>query len=367
MPAPAVRSVSVRPIDIPSAVPAETAVGAIRSTPLVLIDVVTDAGLVGRSYLRCYTPLALRSPARLVEDLSGELVRVPADPLSARRVRDHFALLGTTGLVGMAIAGLDMAFWDVRAQAEGVPLATLLGARTNSVRTCAVLTSMAADAAALEAATAVAAGFDTVKIKLGGGDLDADLRALAAVRDAVDRNIRVIADHNQSLSVDEALRRIARLESYELAWIEDPTRADDLLGHRTIRAAASTPIALGENAWGPEAIAASIAAEASDLLVLDAARIGGCSGWLAAARLAADAGLPVSSHAYPELSVHLLAACPSAHLLEFHRSAAPVLADPLHAVDGFVEVPAVPGAGICWDEEAVARFASSRVSAPGRH
>ena len=196
---------------------------------------------------------------------------------------------------------------------------------------------MGATAAAEEAEAARAQGFTTVKMKAG-----AELAAVRAVRSAVS-DLQLMVDFNQSLSVEQALHLTPELDALDLYWIEEPTRADDYAGHARIRAAASTPIQLGENAWGPNDI--EKVAEVSDHVMFDAQKVGGVTGWLEAA---SRTRRPVSSHAFPEISAHLLAVTPTAHLLEYLDHAAPVLREPVQVQDGHVLIPDRPGSGIEW-------------------
>ena len=89
----------------------------------------------------------------------------------------------------------------------------------------------------------------------------------------------------------------------------------------------------------------------------DLMRIGGVTGWLQAAAIADASGLPMSSHLYPEMSGHLLSVTPTGHWLEWQDWANPVLADPFPVRDGPAPPPDVPGTGLAWDEDAVARYA----------
>ena len=116
------------------------------------------------------------------------------------------------------------------------------------------------------------------------------------------------------------------------------------------------PVQLGENFSGARAMAAAIAAQACDYVMPDLERIGGVTGWLRAAGLAAAADLPMSSHLFPEVSAHLLAATPTCHWLEYVDWAAPILAEPLRIVDGNAVPRDAPGAGLAWNDEAVARY-----------
>ena len=116
------------------------------------------------------------------------------------------------------------------------------------------------------------------------------------------------------------------------------------------------PIQLGENWWGPHDMARSLAARASDLGMPDAMKIGGVTGWQRAAALAEADGLAISSHLFPEVSAHLLAASPTAHWLEYVDWAEPVLQSPLRIESGEAVITDAPGTGIDWNEEQVARF-----------
>ncbi|MGH3392242.1 MAG: enolase C-terminal domain-like protein, partial [Actinomadura sp.] len=117
-----------------------------------------------------------------------------------------------------------------------------------------------------------------------------------------------------------------------------------------------TPVQIGENFAGPRAMSLALEHRASDLVMPDLERIGGVSGWLAAATLADMAGIPMSSHLYPEVSAHLLAATPTAHWLEYVDWANPILQEPLRIVDGHATPPDLPGNGLAWDAAAVARY-----------
>ena len=153
----------------------------------------------------------------------------------------------------------------------------------------------------------------------------------------------------------EAIARVQALDGEGLGWIEEPALADDYEGYARIREKARTPIQMGENWWGTHEMAKCLAAGATDLGMPDAMKIGGVSGWLRAAALAEAAGLPVSSHLFPEVSAHLLAVSPTAHWLEYVDWANPILQEPLRIEGGHAIVPDAPGCGIAWDEAAVQR------------
>jgi mandelate racemase len=352
-----IESVTARPIDLALERPVETAAGVMATTPLVLIDIRTREGVVGRSYVRCYTPLALGPLADLISAVGGALAGGSAAPRPVHeRMHRMFRLAGPQGLAGMAIAGIDMALWDARAVACGVPLVTLLGGQPGPVDAYASLRVMEARAAAAEAEELLALGFTAFKVKVGGGSPARDLAVIHALRAAAGLGARLMVDYNQSLTVVEAIHRTRVLDHEGLYWIEEPTRADDFDGHARIAESAATPIQLGENWWGVADMAKSIAARASDHVMLDVMKIGGVTGWLHAMALADAASLPASSHTFPEFSSHLLAVTPGAAYLEYLDHARPILASPVQIKDGQVLVSDGPGSGLSWDEAAIRRL-----------
>jgi hypothetical protein len=137
-------------------------------------------------------------------------------------------------------------------------------------------------------------------------------------------------------------------------------RHDDYTGNAAVARALAVPVQIGENFNGPEAMADALAAEACDLVMPDVARIGGVTGWMHAAGVAAAHGMEMSSHLHPEISVHLLAATPTCHLLEYVDWASAILEEPLQIRDGAAHVPDRPGLGLAWREEAVKALALDR-------
>jgi mandelate racemase len=167
---------------------------------------------------------------------------------------------------------------------------------------------------------------------------------------------KLAVDYNQALSVTGALERVRVLDDEGLYWIEEPTRADDFVGHARIAQEARTPICIGENWWGPHDAQKSLEAGACDYGMPDAMKIGGVTGWLRTAALAEPSGLPLTSHIFPEISAHLLAASPTAHRLEYLDLASSILKEPLNIEDGHALVSDGPGIGLEWDEKAVERY-----------
>jgi mandelate racemase len=362
-----IQSVRTVAVHVPMKRPLGTSARRMDTAPLVLIDVETEEGVSGRAYVFCYLPAATAAVEAILGEAAAHVTgdRVAPVDLNAKLAR-HFRLLGIHGLVTMALAGFDAACWDALAVAAGVPLVELLGGTIRRVRAynsngLSIRDSGVGprDSSSLadEAEELLQDGaFRAVKLRLGYAALADDLAALKAVRKRVPDGTVVMADYNQALTVADALQRGRALDDQGLAWIEEPIRHDDYAGNATLARELTTAIQIGENFDGPYAMAAAIAAHASDYAMPDFARIGGVSGWLEAAALAQAAGIEMSSHLYPEFSAHLLAATPTCHWLEYVDWAAPVLERPIEIRDGQAIIPNRPGAGIQWDADAVNRY-----------
>ncbi len=336
-----------------------TSRGVITKAPLLLIDLETEEGVTGRSYLWCYFPAAMPAIAKILEEVArvveGERL-APADLWS--KLAERFALIGVQGIVRMAMAGFDVAAWDALAIAAGWPLATLIGSspkRIPAYNSCG-LGLMAPREVADEAEKLLARSFRAVKLRLGYPTLAEDLAALHAVKKRVGSEIAVMVDYNQALSLAQALERGRALDQEGIYWLEEPIRHDDYAGNATLVRELETPIQIGENFSESSAMAVALAAGAADYVMPDLERIGGVTGWLRAAALAATHRIEMSSHLFPEVSAHLLAATPTAHFLEYMDWADRILAQPLEIVDGFAIVPQRPGNGLTWDAKAVEKY-----------
>jgi mandelate racemase len=355
---PAVRSVDVRAVNVPLDPPIETGSGVIGSAPLVLVDLTTSEGVVGRSYIFAYTPAALAPAAMFVRNLAPLIVGEALAPLELETLLHmRLRLLGAQGLAAMAMAALDMAAWDACAKHAGLPLAVLLGGKVAPVAAYASLRSMGLARLEQEAQAAADQGFVAAKLKLGPADPSGDLAAIKRVRAIMGARTAIMVDFNQSLDVRDAIARARALDDANLTWIEEPTLATEFGAHARIAAAISQPVQIGENWWGPSDAAKSLAAKASAYAMPDAMKIGGVGGWQRTAALCAAHGVPVSSHLFVEISAHLLAATPGRHYLEYLDMAGPILAAPAHVEDGCVWPSSAPGTGIAWNEDAVERYA----------
>jgi mandelate racemase len=355
-----IRGIRLRTVAAPMKRPLVTSIATVSVAPLLLVDLETDAGIVGRAYLFALAKHHLAPIAKLVEAMAEMVKGDEVAPFDLeRKLRARYALLGVHNMVLFAMSGIDMAAWDALGQAHGQPLARLLGARPRPIPAynSKGLGILPEGELAKEAAELVGEGFRAVKLRLGRTDARDDLKALQSVKKQIGPGVVLMVDFNQALSVAEAIRRGRMIDDEGgVTWIEEPVRADDFAGCARVSRELRTPVQIGENFMGPEQMAQALAAGASDYVMPDAQRIGGVTGWLRAAALAQGAGVEMSSHLFPEISCQLLAATPTCHWLEYVDWADAVLERPVELKDGHVVVPDAPGAGIQWNEKAVERY-----------
>ena len=297
---PAIRGVKVRGLVVPISRPVKTAFGVIDAAPMVLIDAETDQGVTGHSYIFAYARLTLKPLAHLVEEIGRELIGRPIAPYDLMRAMDAiFRLLGWQGLVGMAVSGLDMAYWDALGQIASRPLAELLGGSPRPIKaydSYGVVDPMADER---ELRRSLEQGFRGIKIKGGDGDAANDARVVKGVRALLGPDIALMIDFNQSLDPAEATRRIARLAPYDLHWIEEPVPQENLSGHAKVRGPRRRRLGRRELVV-PRGFAEAIAAGASDFIMPDLMKCGGVTGWLQVAAQAEAANIPMSSHLSPK-------------------------------------------------------------------
>lgn len=361
MPALTLRAITAVPVEVPLNFVLGTSQQALRHVPLLLIDVTTEEGVTGRAYLFCY----LRAAQPAIMSLLGEIESLTKgeriDPAAfAAKLMRRFTLIGVQGIVRMALAGFDTAIWDALAIAADKPLVTFLGAKAKPIpayNSCGLGIKDDLGELAAEAETLVQmAGFGAVKLRLGYENVDGDLAAVRAVRKRIGDDVALMVDYNQALPLDEALLRGRALDAENIYWLEEPIRHDDYAGAARLARELKTPIQIGENFSLPANMQVAIDAGAADYVMPDLERIGGVSGWMQAAEIASARNLKMSSHLFPEVSAHFLAATPTCHYLEYVDWANELVEEPLEIKNGHAIIPQRPGNGMMWNAQAVERY-----------
>jgi mandelate racemase len=356
---PKIQGFKVRAVRVPMTEPHQTASGVITESPLVLTDVLTDAGVTGHSMVFTYTPAALKPTADLIRNFEA-LVKgdalAPADV--EQKLARRFRLLGTQGLVGIALAAIDMALWDALARLHEVSLVRLLGGAEKPVRPYGAVGYEGVEDSVRVAERWAKRGITGIKAKIGYPSANEDVAVVRAMRKAVGDSVAIMVDYNQSLTPVEAVQRLHVLDGEGLTWVEEPTLAHDYAGLALVAREARTPIQSGENWWGTLDMQHAIDAGASDYVMPDVMKIGGVTGWLRAAALAHAKGIRMSNHLWPEISAQLLCCTPTAHWLEYAEWWNAILAEPLRVENGVAYIDGAVGTGVDWNEGAVERFAA---------
>jgi mandelate racemase len=352
------KGIRARPVLLKLEQPVVARIATITEWPLILIDLYTEEGIVGRSYLEPYIAKSMKYLIPALNDLAemfkGRQIN-PVELYDLGRKSLHF--VGYQGLSMIAVSGLDMAAWDALAKAANMPLCVLLGGSVGPVKAYNSngLWLKPPDAVAAEAVVLRdQGGFAGLKLRLGRERIADDLATITAVRKAVGNDMALMVDFNQGLHFGEALERCHMIDDLGLAWIEEPIVYDNLAGYAQLAAELKTPIQIGENFYGPRDLHYALQNKACDYVMPDFMRIGGVTGWMRAAAICGTAGIPMSTHLYPEVAAHVMRVTETAHWLEWQDWADPILHRPYEIRVSFLHIPDVPGIGLEWNEKAIA-------------
>lgn len=365
-----IASVEAFAFRVPIANPIKVSFGTFRDRPVVLVRVIDRDGTVGWGEAWCNWPaVGAEHRARLVNDFADRLVgktfEEPAQAFQQLTRQLEVLVLQTleVGPIAQAIAGIDIAMWDLFARKAGQPLYRYLGgAPLETVPVYA--TGINPDQPEQFAAARRAEGHRAFKLKTGFGHA-LDVRNLRAMREAIGTDDELSCDANQVLSVDEAVAFARDVEDLKLAWFEEPIRVDASADQwRRLAAASTTPLAGGENLQGAQ-FDAACADSVLQVIQPDITKWGGVTGSIHVARAAVGAGKRYCPHFFGGgvsllSSLHVLAAAGGTGLLEFDCHPNPgreaVVGDLLPVHDGRVPVPTGAGLGAEPDLAALRRY-----------
>ena len=351
-----IKAVNTVQVHAPIKRPLKTASGFIGVFPVVLIDVVTAEGGVGRAYAQVYIPALLPALESTIQSLGQLIVGRELAPRDIQGfLLKRLRLWGAKNMIGTAMGGIDMALWDAYARARTEPLYATLGVTPRALKPYFSVGMYDFKSVVEVAEEAVANDYPGLKIKLGFPTLAEDLAAVRAAKKVLGQR-ELMVDYNQSLTFAEAMIRCRALDGEGLTWIEEPILADDYEGCARLADAITTPIQIGENFNGPEEMERALKVRAMDYVMPDLQFIRGVTGWLDAAALAAMHNMEMSSHTFVEVSAHLLCATPTAHWLEHMDVVGMLLREPYPIHNGMITPPSRPGAGMEWDPDAVEKY-----------
>ncbi len=355
-----ITDVSTRIISVPLERPIRTPIHYIVNVDNVLVELHTDEGITGIAYLWCFGAKRAQALATLVQDMVSLVNGMDAFARASvyARMEREANFLGKVGAVIIAMSAIDTALWDIAGKALGRPVWQLLGGESRSIPAYAggLFLSDSVDVIVAEAKAYVATGFRAIKMRCGAKDWRHDIERVEAVRDAVGTDCTLMIDVVQGWTVDRAIKVGRELERFDLFYIEDPVAFDDLDGMAHVSAVLDTPIAAGENDYGLRGFRRLLEGNVVDIPMMDLQRVGGISSWMQVAAMASAWGKPVVPHVFPEISVHLLAATPSALFIEYVSWWEVLFKDTPKLIDGAMRPFDRPGLGLEFDVDGVERF-----------
>lgn len=359
MPSLNVTSVEVTAVQLPLEKPISSALGVYPHIDCVVVHVHTDGGHVGTGFTGC---LGGHASAAMVPYIELELAPLimGGDVLQPERLWHKMwgpnKARQRAGIGVWALSAVDIAVWDLVGKAAGLPLHSILGGYEQSVP---VYGSggwhSLSDAELVEECTSFASlGIGAYKFKIGSAR---DRERTALLRSEMGPDFILLADANQKFNVREALEAAEMLAEYGVAWIEEPVVADATDDLAAVARSSAVPTAAGENnyfRWGFRELCER---NAVSYLQPDIGRCGGVTEFRKIGALADSFGVSLTSHLWHELSISVVGAAPSAWACEYveliPRGA---LTRDFDVVDGRIAVPDVPGHGVEFTEDAIARY-----------
>lgn len=362
-----VEKVEILQIDLAPKVKRTDAIQSFVTQETPMVRIFCDDGAVGTGYSYTIGTGGSSVIAMLRDHLAPRLVGRDASEVEAIWKDLFFATHATVvgAITSLALAAIDTALWDLRAQRARQPLWRIAG---GAQRRVPVYTTEGGwlhhspEQIVDESVKAKEDGFRGAKMKVGRPSVAEDVARLSAVRKAVGDDFEIMIDANQAFTVAEACRRAHGYRDLALRWFEEPLPAEDLGGHVELAAKAAMPIAVGESIYHPSHFREYLERRACSVIQVDCARIGGITPWLKVAHLAETFNAPVCPHFLMELHVSLAAAVPNGAWVEYIPQLDDVTTSRMAMADGFAIAPDTPGLGIDWDWQAVERRVVARAT-----
>jgi L-alanine-DL-glutamate epimerase-like enolase superfamily enzyme len=334
------------------------AVQAFIEQETVFVELTTDDGATGLGYSYTIGTGGSAVLALLRDHLLPRLVGQDARLIEGIWM-DLFASTRATtvgAITSLALAAVDTALWDLRCIRAGEPLWRVAGGFRPSVPlydTEGGWLHLSTEDLVKGARSAVDAGWNGIKVKVGKPTAREDYERLAAVREAVGPHFDLMVDANQSMTFAEALRRVQAYAPVGLFWLEEPMPADDVSGHARLAQATTIPIAVGESMYSVAQFRTYLEQRAASVVQVDVARVGGITPWLKVAHLAEAFNVDVCPHFLMELHVSLVAAIPNGRYVEHIPQLRAITTAEMTVEAGRAVAPETPGLGIAWDRDAM--------------
>jgi L-alanine-DL-glutamate epimerase-like enolase superfamily enzyme len=343
----------------------------------LIVKVTTDAGITGYGEVDS-SPMAVKGciegPFSHTATTGLAQVLLGQDPLRTEYLWHKMyranIYSGRRGIGIHAMSGIDLALWDIKGKALGLPIWKLLGGGfTTSLRPYASSLFGATPAETGERARRFAGlGFTAVKFGWDpmGTDARTDVALVREARNGLGPDIDLMIDAGLVFDAKTAIQRARAFEEFNLFWFEEPLSPDDYQGYAKLSAATSLRIAAGEEESERKSFIELMDVGKIDVVQVDLTRCGGFTEGMKIASLAADRGLPVVNHGFTTYlnvaaALHYLASVPNTlGLIEFVVEEGTTLrhsiSETIRPVDGRVAVPDAPGLGLALDEKGIEKF-----------
>lgn len=363
---------------IPIAYPDPNDFGTTRRTVLVRVE--TRDGVVGWGESIAMWPEACRATALIIaEGLAPLIEGAPADDPEVlwQKMRTHIWWYGEGGIASMALAGVDIALWDIAGKLAGKPLYAMLGGLKHErlpANASSHVNKKGEAACVAEVVGFFEAGFRSCKLgfaKKGesdiGGDPDTDVSFIRALRQALGEKAEILVDIGNGVrwDADTAISVANRMSEYRIGWFEEPLYPTDDDGYRKLKASTEVRIASGEREFTAAGYRRQMEMGAVDVFGIDPARVEGVTGFRKADALATRFGKTINAHAWSTAittaaSLHLSLASPNAEIFEFKPFDVVVqtdlVAERIWHRDGWAYPLEGPGLGIAVNEDVVERL-----------
>ncbi|MGD8810112.1 MAG: mandelate racemase/muconate lactonizing enzyme family protein [Gammaproteobacteria bacterium] len=354
-------SVAVEILEVPVAEGYVAAGRAVDANWHVLARVRTTDGVEGIGYVVKQRGELVRAIAQATRELADHMpgmnVLEPDAVWQSLSARTDW--VGPGGLQHWAIAPLDIALWDAAGKVLGQPLYRLLGGCRDHLTAYAsdrLWYSLSLDDLAASARAHADAGYKGIKLRLSASpDAAMQCERVRVAAEGAGAGVDVMVDGTQSWDYPTAARLGPALQDAGVTWLEDPVYHADVAGFAALAERLDIPVTGGENLYTLAQFRETFEARAVDIAILDLFRVGGITPWRKIAALAEAYRLPVCGHVVPEVHVHLLAAVPNGHMVEFMPRSTEILANMPTPQDGILRPADGPGHGLVLDEKTVAR------------
>lgn len=322
----------------------------VASVDVLAVDLIDTDGALGTGFSYCLSGgsvVVLAAARDLLETrVSGQLSEAPE-----KLWQNMDASLNRIGRGAhyLAMAAIDVAAWDLRANCLGQPLGIAMGgvARTMPVYgSGGYRPNQTPEQTRDQAQAHVAEGFSAIKLRLAGNC--GDLKLLRAARDAVDDTIGIMTDANEKCDLANALELATACADHRCLWLEEPLPASDVGAYRDLARASPVTIATGEHLQGTTEVMPYLDGHCAKVLQPDLAMMGGLTPSLMTARAADTRGVSIAPHFLPALFIHLAAAAPNVTWLEDFPLLEPLFDAAAKTENGAMTLPDVSGHGLAW-------------------